>query len=121
MQIQDILKDTNYKLTQFKTEYINELNNSIEVKEQKNGPAPYVVCKVRNKSIKLTPEEIIRQLFLLTLHHEYEYSYSRMQIEYTVHFGRETKRADIVIMDKIQPTVPYIVTRGAKIGSIKDC
>ena len=109
MQIHDILKDTNYKLTQFKTQYIDELNASIEMREQKNGPAPYVVCKVREKAIKLTPEEIVRQLFLLTLHNEYGYPYSRMQIEYTVHFGRETKRADIVIMDKIQPTVPYIV------------
>lgn len=109
MQIHDILKDTNYKLTQFKSQYIDELNNSIEMKEQKNGVVPYVICKVRDKSIKLTPEEIVRQLFLLTLHHEYDYPYSRMQIEYTVHFGRETKRADIVIMDKIQPTVPYIV------------
>jgi len=109
MKIHDILKDTNYKLTQFKTQYIDELNNSIEIREQKNGLVPYIICKVREKAIKLTPEEIVRQLFLLTLHNEYDYAYSRMQIEYTVHFGRETKRADIVIMDKIQPTVPYIV------------
>jgi type I restriction enzyme M protein len=109
MQIHDILKDTNYKLTQFKPQYIDELNKSIEMREQKNGLVPYIICKVREKAIKLTPEEIVRQLFLLTLHNDYGYPYSRMQIEYTVHFGRETKRADIVIMDKIQPTVPYIV------------
>lgn len=56
MTISDILKDSNYKLTQFKTQYIEELNASIEMREQKNGSAPYVVCKVREKSIKLTPE-----------------------------------------------------------------
>ena len=52
--INDNTKYTNYKLTQFKTKYIQE-------------------------------------------------------IEFAVHFGREVKRADIVIMDRVQPTVPYIV------------
>jgi len=109
MKISEILKDSNYKLTQFKDEYIQKLEESIFEKELKNGKAYYVNCLVRKKDIKLTPEEIVRQLFLLSLHHDYNYSYNRMQIEYAVHFGREKKRADIVIMDKIQPTVPYIV------------
>jgi len=109
MPLQQILKDSNYKLTQFKSEYIKELENSIFEKELKNGKSFYVNCLVRNKEIKLTPEEIVRQLFLLSLHKDYNYPYSRMQIEFPVHFGRERKRADIVIMDKIQPTVPYIV------------
>ena len=109
MKISKILKDSNYKLTQFKDEYITKLEESIFEKELRNGKAYYINCLVRNKNIKLTPEEIVRQLFLLSLHHDYNYSYNRMQIEYIVHFGREKKRADIVIMDKIQATVPYIV------------
>ena len=109
MKISEILKDSNYKLTQFKDEHIQKLEKSIFEKELKNGKAYYVKCLVRNKDIKLTPEEVVRQLFLLSLHHDYNYSYNRMQIEYAVHFGREKKRADIIIMDKIQPTVPYIV------------
>ena len=109
MKISEILKDSNYKLTQFKKEYIEELENSIFEKELKSGKASYIVCLVRNKDIKLTPEEIVRQLFLLSLHKDYDYPYSRMQIEFIVHFGREKKRADIVIMDRVQPTVPYIV------------
>ncbi|NOQ64501.1 MAG: hypothetical protein GQ582_08315 [Methyloprofundus sp.] len=32
-----------------------------------------------------------------------------MKIEFIVHLGLEKKRADIVVMDKIQPTAPYIV------------
>ena len=32
-----------------------------------------------------------------------------IKIEFGVHFGREVKRADIVIMDKIQITTPYII------------
>ena len=109
MTIQNILKDTNYKLTQFKKEQIAELENSIFEKELKSGKAPYITCKVRNKDIKLTPEEIVRQLFLIQLHKDYGYSYDRMQVEFIVHFGTQKKRADIVIMDRIQPTVPYIV------------
>ncbi|NEW61648.1 N-6 DNA methylase, partial [Sulfurovum sp. bin170] len=109
MTIQNILKDSNYKLTQFKKEQIEELENSIFEKELKSGKAPYITCKVRNKDIKLTPEEIVRQLFLIQLHKDYAYSYDRMQVEFIVHFGTQKKRADIVIMDRIQPTVPYIV------------
>ena len=109
MKISEILKDSNHKLTQFKAEYIQELEDSIFEKELKSGKAYYVVCLVRKKDIKLTPEEIVRQLFLLSLHKDYDYPYSRMQIEFIVHFGLEKKRADIVVMDKIQPTVPYIV------------
>jgi len=109
MTITDILKDSNYKLTQFKPQQIEELENSIFEKKLKKGNAPYIKCKVRDKDIKLTPEEIVRQLFLIQLHQDYGYAYSRMQVEFIVHFGTQKKRADIVIMDKIQPTVPYIV------------
>ena len=109
MKISEILRDSNYKLNQFKDEYITELESSIFEKELKNGVAYYIVCKVRKKDIKLTLEEIVRQLFLLSLHKDYGYAYERMQVEFIVHFGIQKKRADIVIMDKIQPTIPYIV------------
>lgn len=106
MTIQEILKDSNYSLDLL-SKYENDLK--ITTKEQKNGLVPYIVCKVRKKDIKLTPEEIVRQLYLIKLHQEYAYPYERMQLEFAVHFGKEVKRADIVIMDKIQPTVPYII------------
>lgn len=114
MLVADILKDTDYKLDQFNKELIQQLENSIILKETKSGNTPYIKCLVRNKDIKLTPEEITRQLYLLTLNQHYQYPYSRMQLEYPVHFGREVKRADIVIMDKIQPTVPYIIVEVKK-------
>jgi len=74
---------------------------------------------VRKKEIQIKPEEIVRQLFLLSLHEDYDYPYNRMQIEFAVHFGREVKRADIVIMDKLNPTVPYIVIEVKK-PTLKD-
>jgi type I restriction enzyme M protein len=109
LKIQEILKELDHKLTDFKDEYIQELEASIFEKELKSGKAYYVNCLVRKKAIKLTPEEIVRQLFLMMLHFDYNYPYNNMEIEFTVHFGRERKRADIVIMDKVEPTVPYIV------------
>jgi type I restriction enzyme M protein len=108
LKLEQILKDSNYNLSQF-IEYTEKLENSIFEKELKSGVGYYVKCLVRKKDIKLTPEEIVRQLYLMQLNDKYNYSFERMQIEYIVHFGREKKRADIVIMDKVQPTVPYII------------
>lgn len=66
-------------------------------------------CIVRKKEIKLTPEEVVRQLYLLILTEDMGYPVSRMELEYEVTFGREKKRADIVIFDKQQTTSPYII------------
>lgn len=56
------------------------------------------------------PEEIVRQLWLVTLTTKYKYPLSRLQVEYAITFGRDTsKRADIVIMDADRPTVPYLI------------
>ncbi|MEI6154723.1 MAG: N-6 DNA methylase [Deltaproteobacteria bacterium] len=57
----------------------------------------------------LTHEEVIRQLFLQILIDDYNYPVNRMELEYAVTFGREKKRADIVIFDKDQITTPYII------------
>lgn len=108
MQLSAILKDSDYKIDLF-ANYIEQLEQTIIEKETKNGINYYVSCLVRKKEIKLTPEEIVRQLYIYKLRDEYGYAITRMHVEYPVHFGREVKRADIVIMDKIQPTVPYII------------
>lgn len=110
MTIFDILRDSNYKSEQFSQEAIDRLNSRIEEKEDKNGKKSAVVkCLIRNKSIALKPEEVVRQLFIDKLINEYGYPVSRMQVEYPVYFGREVKRADIVIMDEDRPQIPYIV------------
>lgn len=110
MTIFDILRDTNYKSEQFSQEAIDRLNSRIEEKEDKNGKKSAVVkCLIRNKSIALKPEEVVRQLFIDKLINEYGYPVSRIQVEYPVYFGREVKRADIVIMDEDRPQIPYIV------------
>lgn len=104
-KINEILKNSNYDDTQFLKENINELENKIFYKEN----IPYTNCIIREKDIKLTPEEAVRQLFLNKLINEYGYSKDRIILEFPVHFGREVKRADIVIQDKDNPSAAYIV------------
>lgn len=68
-----------------------------------------VECLVRKTDIILTPEEAVRQLFLDRLINEYKYPVSRIKLEHAIHFGREVKRADIVIFEKERPTTVYII------------
>ena len=79
-------------------------------KEVRGKPATYVTCLVRNKEVRLTPEERTRQLWLARLIDRYGYPVSRLAVEYPITFGRDTsKRADIVVLDADRPTVPYII------------
>lgn len=115
MKIQDILKDSKYGLGQFSTNQITELEKNIFTKSNKNGnEIPYIKCLVRDKDIRLTPEEIVRQLYVKMLKDDFEYPLERIALEYSVHIGRERKRADIVIFDKDKPTYPYIIVEVKK-------
>ena len=112
MKLSEILKDSNYKLTQFEKDdkakilYIEE---NIILKDVRGVITPYCNCLVRKKEIKLTPEEVVRQLYVLVLNQDLGYSTERMELEYAVSFGREKKRADIVVFDKDKTTSPYIM------------
>lgn len=117
--ISEILKGSDYSLSQFSKEKIIQLESQIEEKDVKGKPTPYINCLVRNKSIKLTPEEIVRQLYLMVLIDDFHYPVSRMELEYVVTFGREKKRADIVIFDKDQTYSPYIIVE-LKSPKLKD-
>lgn len=108
MLISEILKDTNYKLNQFTEKEIKALEKNIFLKQVKQVQVPYITCLIRKKEIKLTPEEVVRQLFLMVLIDRYGYTSSRIQVEYPVSFGREKKRADIVVYEK-EHNVPYII------------
>lgn len=104
------LRDSNYDLTQFNEKHINKVEKLVTLQENKKGQQePYVQCLIRNKSIKLTPEETVRQLYLCVLMDDLNYPKGRIQVEYTVQIGREKKRADIVIMDKQKLDAAYIL------------
>ncbi len=57
----------------------------------------------------MTPEKIVRQLYLYKLIHEYGYPIERMELERAITFGIEKKRADIVIFHKNNPTSEEII------------
>ena len=120
MKLSNIISGSQYNLTQFDSSKIEKLESRIELKTIKDKTTPYVNCIVRNKLIKLTPEEIVRQLYLMVLIDDFHYPVSRMELEYVVSFGRdEKKRADIVIFDKQQTTAPYIIVE-LKSPKLKD-
>ena len=93
MIIQEILKDSGHSLDLFDENAIKKLESRIITKDSKGGPLHYIPCLIRGKDVKLTPEEIVRQLYLDKLINEYGYAKNRIQVEYAVHFGREVKRA----------------------------
>lgn len=109
MKITGIIRGTEYDLSLFSEEKIQKLENNIVERNTKKGLELYFACLVRKKEIKATPEEIVRQLYLMVLTEDMGYPISRMELEYEVTFGREKKRADIVVFDKQQVTSPYII------------
>lgn len=105
----ELLKDSAYKLTQFKHAQIAALEASITMKDTGKIPAPYVTCMVRGNPIKLTPEEAVRQLYVMVLKDDLGYPINRLSLEYDVTRGREKKRVDICVFDKDKPNIAYIL------------
>ena len=106
LSLADLLKDSAYKLSQFKPEQINALESAITLKDSGKKAAPYVTCLVRGKPIKLTPEEAVRQIYVMALRDDLGYPVSRMEVEHEVTFGREKKRADICTSTRTRPPRP---------------
>ena len=109
MKLNELFKNSGYDYSLFSSEAISFVENAIYMKETKKGEVPHIKCQVRNKEIRLTPEEAVRQLYVYKLINDYSYPVSRLQVETPIHFGREVKRADITIADKDNPLVPYII------------
>lgn len=88
------------------------------MRETRGRDTPYVNCLVRKREMRLTPEEAVRQLYVMMLIKDFEYPIYRMELEYGVSFGRQKKRADIVILKEKQ-FVP-ICNRPAPFNKIFD-
>lgn len=80
MKLSEILSGSKYSLAQFGQDKIEQLNNQIETRVANGKSVPFINCIVRNKPIKLTPEEIVRQLYLMVLTEDFHYPVSRMDI-----------------------------------------
>jgi len=112
--ITEILKKTTVDLKLFGPEEVDWLEKRIVAKETKNGTGYFADCLVRGKSIKMTAEEVVRQLYAHRLVVDYGYDVTRLAFEFPIFFGREAKSADIVIRDKEDPNVPYIIVETKK-------
>lgn len=97
MKISEILKNSSYDATMFSTEAISKIGEGVFTKTIRDKDVPYFRCLIRNKDIKMTLEETIRQLYIYKLINEYNYPESRIKLETAIYFGRERKRADITI------------------------
>ena len=107
--LQTILKDSRYRLSIFTDVEIAALRNKISTGTSRGKKAYFAKCIVRDKDIRLNPEEVVRQLYSARLLQQYGYPKYRLAIEHPVNFGRETKRADIVILDRDRPDTAYTI------------
>ena len=109
MTLNELFKNTSYDDALFSGKAKQAIETCIFMKTVRGAEVPYIKCAIRDKEIRLTPEEAVRQLYLYKLLFDYGYAATRIQLEVPIHFGREVKRADIAVMDKDRPTVPYII------------
>ena len=107
--LQTILKDSEYHLGLFSPDDIDILRKKITLRDYRGKQTPFVNCIVRDKEIQLKPEEVVRQLYAARLIDHYGYPKKRLAFEYVVNFGRQKKKADIVIFDKDRPDSAYII------------
>ena len=107
--LQTVLRGSKHSLALFNEREIECLRSRVFTKLNRGKTTPYVKCVVREKDIRLKPEEVVRQLYAARLIEQYGYPKSRLSCEHPVNFGREVKRADIVISDKDRPDSPYII------------
>jgi len=110
--ISDILGSSasGYALDIFRRDEIDVL----EIFEKRGQP--YLKCFASGKDRSAKPEEIVRQLYLRKLIHDYGYPKDRIEVEKGVQFGSAMaeKRADIVILDKEDPSAAFIIVECKK-------
>lgn len=86
----------------------DELDAVESLLTEKDGKL-FIHCQIKDKYKVAKPEEIIRQLFIHQLLHEYNYPKNRIDIERVVYFGsRDSGLADIVVLHD-DLTHPYII------------
>ena len=107
--IQTILKDSNYDIALFDESEIQALRAEIHTQTLRGKETAFMRCPIRKKPVQLKPEELIRQLYAARLLNRYHYPSNRVRFEHVVNFGREKKRADIVIFEKDRPDTPYVI------------
>ena len=109
-----LFRDSKVELREFSDLAIEDVLKIFEKEPRKF----YIRCIKRDREILVydqnkeigRPEEIIRQLWLYKLTEKYKYPKERIEVEKSIHFGREIhdKKADIVVY-KEDGMTPYII------------
>ena len=132
---QTILNNTNYHLSLFSDEEIDELRSQVFHQQRSGKDIPFIKCVVRKKEIQLTSEEIVRQLYAKRLMKKYEYASDRLAFEYAVNSLKEIilemeeevlANAGVDVFEEVfgidldEKTVPVAHTLNLIAGDIKE-
>src|SRR3990167_10689279 len=84
-----------------------EEKDRYSIKDIKSGSMKFVYDEKKDSG---KPEEIVRQLIVYKLHHQYKYPLDRIDTEKSIHFGREIhKKAADIVVTKSDKITPYII------------
>lgn len=72
-------------------------------KLKREGEKEFIFCMIRKRWFSITPEEWVRQNFLLYLTDTLNYSASLIAVEKTITVGEMKKRFDIVVYQNAEP------------------
>lgn len=112
--LKNLFSDSTHKSTIFTSAQIEAVESAAYTKIIRGKETPFIKCPIRKKEIQLKPEEAVRQMFIRKLVEDYGYSTAQMAVEHPIHFGKDTKRADIVIFEQNRPTTEYIIVEVKK-------
>ena len=93
--IEEIFKNSKHDLSLFSRQAIKDLENAVS----KDAKGYVVRCYIRDKDIRLKPEEVVRQLFVRQIVQKQGYSKNQIRVEYPVPMGIQKKSADIAILE----------------------
>ncbi|MBR4196609.1 MAG: N-6 DNA methylase [Synergistaceae bacterium] len=115
--LSELFRNSTHDDSAFTPGTVHAVESMIYTKEQRGKIIPFIKCIIRKKEIRLNPEEAVRQLYIYRLIHEYGYDPENIRLEHGINFGREIKRADIVIFEKDHPNSEYIIVEVKKPNS----
>jgi hypothetical protein len=86
---------------------IDLLSHNDQLQIKRENDQRLVRCLIRQKYLLLTPEEMVRQLWLHHLIREMGYPKSRIAVEKTLRVNQLSKRFDILVFDS--DTLPWML------------
>jgi len=73
---------------------------------QRKGEKLFIFDPVRKKQVRLTPEEWVRQHWIMHLKAEYHMPITHMAVEHSLRLNNMSKRADIIVYNRfLQPAL----------------